>query len=220
MPICFEIICSFRLPSASGANLLSRCQFRALCASTRRTKGFDMNGWIWHYQIMFQNTIIMCKDLYLIVWDKSHCSRICILDNRLYQIALILPLCIWNIDGLCYIDKSATYDIIDVEAPCSVQSFFQQVMFRLTSFGRDSWILQKDSEVTLPRSCSPGTGLQVIYIPCETSCWINVLDFILRIHVCEKYSMVTRFISIDGSCNQTRKQRKMMKQWNIQYLKC
>ena len=100
MPICLEIISSFRLPSASGANLLSRCQFRALCASTRRTKGFDMNGWIWHYQIMFQNTIIMCKDLYAIVWDRSHFSRICILFNESYQIALILPLCIWNIDSM------------------------------------------------------------------------------------------------------------------------
>ena len=122
-------------------------------------------GWIWHYQITFQNTIVMCKDLYVIVWGKSHFSRICILDNRLYQIALILPLCIGNV--LCYFDKSVTNDIIDVEAQCIFQSFSQQVMFRLTSFGRDSWILQKDSEVTLPRSCSPGTGLQVIYIPCE-----------------------------------------------------
>lgn len=163
MPICPELISSFRLPSASGANLLSRCQFRALCASTWRTKGFDMNGWIWHYQIMFQNTIVMYKDLYVIVWDKLHFSRICILFDESYQIALILPLCIWDLDGLCYIDKSVTNDIIDVEAQCSVQSFFQHVMFLPTSFGRDLWILQKDSYVTLPRSCSPGTGLQVIY---------------------------------------------------------
>lgn len=180
-----------------------------------------MNGWIWHYQIMFQNTIVMCKDLYVIVWDKSHFSRICILFNESYQIALILPLCIWDIDGLCYIDKSVTNDIIDVEAQCIFQSFFQQVMFRLTSFGRDSWILQKDSEVTLPRSCSPGTGLQVIYIyiyiPRETSCWINVLDFILRIYVCESVQCyqvhINRWIL---QSNQEPGSKE--KWWNMQYL--